>query len=461
MIPEIGDEYTMLQSRMNLLVNSAEELAALNDNIYQSAVRAKTPYQDLANIVTNIGTNASGAFNDDMSQIVAFGELLSKTFTIAGADANTVASTMYNLTQSLSTGKLMTQDYKIIKQNAPTMIKYLQEYFNTNSAGLDEMVTNGEVTAESIKLAMFNAVDDINNKFNGMDTTFGQAVTNMKNRLYYAFAPVISTLSSALASVISFVMDNLNYILPTLVMVGTIIIGMIVVGLWSMIAPIMTAVIGFITMNAPILMVIATVGALLGLLVAFPEVLGTIIGGVMAVGTAFGNVIKWVANQWIALINLIISALNKIPGVNIQAMSSFDYGSIAESFEGGQEIGQDLADKVNNFKDKLTGMGDFANAPGFDMSSLGDMSANIGDIKKDTGKMNKTGVKVNNDVKIDDENLKLLLDVATKKFTINYKQLTPTITANFGDVRETADVDDILGAIEDRTLKLMNSSLVY
>lgn len=463
-IAEVGDNYTMLQSRMNLLVDSAEELKALNDSIYNSSVRARTSYNDLANVVTQLGTNAGASFNNDMNQITAFAELLTKSFAVAGADSTAIASTMYNLTQSLSTGKLMSQDYRIIKQNAPIMIKYLQEYFDTNASGLDEMVSKGQVTAEAIRNAMFTASDDINDKFNSMDVTFGQAMTNMKNKLFYAFTPTIQLISGAFAQAIQWISDNLDIILPfavsMLTAIGIIIIATIIPSLITALTTLWGMVVAFVTMNAPIIAVALLIGGLLGLLLLFPEALGNIVGGVFAIGTAFTNVCKFVANLWIDLINLIISALNKIPGVNIEAMSRFDYGSIAESFENGKEVGSEIGEKIKGFTD---GLGSFnvGASSGFDIGSLGDISANTLDTANATKKMNKNGVKLQDDVKVDDESLKLLMDVATKKFTINYKQLTPTINATFGDIRETANVDDILGAIEEKTLKMMNSSLAY
>ena len=58
-----------------------------------------------------------------------------------------------------------------------------------------------------------------------------------------------------------------------------------------------------------------------------------------------------------------------------------------------------------------------------------------------------------------DEDIKLLLDVATRDYKLNYQQITPNVTVTFGDIRETADVDDILDQVADKLEEIYDGSL--
>ena len=60
---------------------------------------------------------------------------------------------------------------------------------------------------------------------------------------------------------------------------------------------------------------------------------------------------------------------------------------------------------------------------------------------------------------LSDEDVKLLLDVATRDYKLNYQQMTPNITMTFGDIRETADVDDIMDVLADRIEEVYDSDL--
>ena len=52
------------------------------------------------------------------------------------------------------------------------------------------------------------------------------------------------------------------------------------------------------------------------------------------------------------------------------------------------------------------------------------------------------------EVQLSNEDIKLLRDIAARDFLLNVSTITPTVTNNFGDIRETADVNKILDEIE-------------
>ena len=73
---------------------------------------------------------------------------------------------------------------------------------------------------------------------------------------------------------------------------------------------------------------------------------------------------------------------------------------------------------------------------GYDMSDITNSAGNIPvSLEQD-----KTG---NKEVDISDEDLKMLKDIATRDYMLNYKHITPNVNITFGDVKETADVNEI------------------
>lgn len=93
----------------------------------------------------------------------------------------------------------------------------------------------------------------------------------------------------------------------------------------------------------------------------------------------------------------------------------------------------------------------------FDLPST---NAAISKAKNPTGgKLDSIG-KIDDDVSITDEDIKLLKDVAAAEFVNKYTTLRPEMSISFGDVRETADVNKILSVIEDMVEEAYASSLV-
>ena len=68
--------------------------------------------------------------------------------------------------------------------------------------------------------------------------------------------------------------------------------------------------------------------------------------------------------------------------------------------------------------------------------------------------------KVKDPIKIDDESLKLIRDLAMKKYQVSFKTVQPVFHLSFGDIRETMDIDKAVERVETRIVDLYNSSLV-
>ena len=76
------------------------------------------------------------------------------------------------------------------------------------------------------------------------------------------------------------------------------------------------------------------------------------------------------------------------------------------------------------------------------------------------GKLDKVG-KIDDDVKITDEDIKMLKDVAKTEFINKYTTLRPDMKVEFtGPVTETADINKIIAAIEDMTEEALSNTLV-
>lgn len=81
-----ADQLSGIQARLNLVTGSQEQAAALNEEIYRSALRARGAYATMADSVSKIGLTAKEAFPDP-KEIVPFVENIQKLFAIGGTDA--------------------------------------------------------------------------------------------------------------------------------------------------------------------------------------------------------------------------------------------------------------------------------------------------------------------------------------------------------------------------------------
>lgn len=196
-VAALSDEYVQTTARLGLLVDSEEEVAALQDKIYASAQRSRGSYQDMASSVAKLGLVAGKAFSGT-DEIVKFTETLNKNFVVGGASATEQASAMYQLTQAMGSGRLQGDEYRSIIENAPLLAKSIEDYMvNVQGAKgtMKEWASEGLLTADVIKAALFKSADDVEQKFNQMPMTWGQVWTGLMNKIYMASVPVLNLIS--------------------------------------------------------------------------------------------------------------------------------------------------------------------------------------------------------------------------------------------------------------------------
>ncbi|GMQ57075.1 hypothetical protein AN1V17_14700 [Vallitalea sediminicola] len=183
-------------------------------------------------------------------------------------------------------------------------------------------------------------------------------------------------------------------------------------------------------------------------------------------GDGINTFLNIFVNPFIDGINLIISGLNLL-GANISKLDHLkvDFSGAAETtgkfirkgkvdLSGAKEA---VAGAIENFsadalKDKL-GLGK--------LESKVDGAGQLQNKVNGTGKSKDVGVqvnKINDDVDIADEDVKLMRDVAEREMIQNFVTLTPTVSMGDMTVNENADADRLLGKITEALVTEVTNS---
>lgn len=188
-IIKASDAYSGIMARLNLVTGSQEQAVALNEQIYQSALRARGQYDVMADSVSKIAMTAKEAFPDTKT-VVPFMENIQKLFTIGGTDAVHQADALLQLTQALGSGKLQGDELRSIAEAAPLIEKVIADYMGVSIGEIKELGSEGEITAEIIKNAVLGATDEINRQFETIPMKWEDIWTNIQSRVSHAFQPV-------------------------------------------------------------------------------------------------------------------------------------------------------------------------------------------------------------------------------------------------------------------------------
>lgn len=195
----LTDTYTNTNARLAMITGSLEEQKALQDDIFVAANRSRGSYTDMANAVAKMKMLAGDAFGSNQ-EAIGFTELLQKSLKVSGAGTSEQQSAFLQLTQAMASGKLQGDEFRSIMENAPMVANAISQYLGVTKGELKELSSDGAITADIIKNAMFNAADDINGKFAQMPMTFADVWTKIKNTGMQAFGDVFEKANAMLNS---------------------------------------------------------------------------------------------------------------------------------------------------------------------------------------------------------------------------------------------------------------------
>ena len=205
----IAGQYAGIQARLKLLVGDQARIAEMNEAIYQSALRSRGSFEQMADAVTKIGMTAKEAF-PDAKQVVPFVEGIQKLFAIGGTGAQQQGDAMLQLTQALGSGKLQGDEFRSIAEAAPLIEQMVAKYMGVTQGVLKDLSSKGVITADILKNAILSNLDEINSQFATMPMTFDQQMQRLGTIAYKAFTPVFEVINKALASpVFQSAMDKL------------------------------------------------------------------------------------------------------------------------------------------------------------------------------------------------------------------------------------------------------------
>ena len=246
----ISDALAQTSARLDLINDQRQTTIELERMIFDSAERARASYMDTANIVAKVGANAKDAFSST-AEMVAFAEQLNKKFKIAGATTEEMSSALLQLTQGLGSGVLRGEELNAVFESAPNIIQSIADYLDVPIGKIREMASDGMITADIVKNAMFSAAEETNAAFENLPILFTDIWTSFKNQALWAFQPVLQKLNEIannekFQSAISSIVDSL-YVLSavaTWTISQIMAVGGFMYDHWSILGPIILGVSG-------------------------------------------------------------------------------------------------------------------------------------------------------------------------------------------------------------------------
>ncbi|WP_026896060.1 tape measure protein [Clostridiisalibacter paucivorans] len=374
-IIDFSDSMSQTTARLNLMNDGLQTTAELQDMILQSANRSRASYIGTADVVAKLGQRAGDAFSSN-EETIAFAEALNKSFVIAGASQQEMASASLQLTQALGSGVLRGEELNAVFESAPNVIQTIADYMDVPIGQIRNMASEGMITADIVKNAMLSASSDIDSTFREIPMTFSQIGTLISNNLIQTLQPAIQMIGRGAA----WIGENLDLVIPVVYGLAgaaatyAAVLGIQAAATWY--AKVAQDGLNMSLLANPALWIALAIGVLIGMIYKWVQSVGGLevawkiamngiltawdwvkIGfftgiywildlwdkmklGMMTAGTGIANfmgdmkasvlmILQNMVNGAIDIINGFIGTLNKIPGVSIDTINNVTFGTDA------------------------------------------------------------------------------------------------------------------------------------
>ena len=228
---QMSDTLVSTTARLDMVNDGLQTTAQLNSMIFQSANRARGSYTEMSAMASKLGLLAGDAFGSTQ-EIVAFAEQLNKQMAISGTSTMEGKAAMLQLTQAMASGVLRGEELNSILEQTPMIAQTIANYLGVNVGQMREMASEGAITADIVKNAMFAAAEETNAKFEEMPMTWGQVWTKFQNYATMGLRPVLLGLS--------WLANNIEIIGPLVLGAGAAFAIFQVAANWTKIATIAT-----------------------------------------------------------------------------------------------------------------------------------------------------------------------------------------------------------------------------
>lgn len=487
-IAAMSDNITSATARLNMMNDGLQTTEQLNNMIFESARRSRGEYQNTADMVSKLGILAGDAFNST-AEILSFAEQINKQMVLSGTSTTGAQAAMLQLTQAMSSGVLRGEELNSILEQTPLIAQNIAKYMGVTTGEMRNLASEGRITADVVKNAMFAAADETNAKFAQMPYTWSQVFTQFKNMAIQTFEPVLKVVGK-MAQVTA---ENLDIIAPAFYGAAAAAIFFATAttiangSLAAFAATLMATPLGWIALLIGIVVAatIQWIQQLGGVGIAWLTIKDSALTVLetMQIGIAtfvtnaangFGNLKAHALMNFQEMVNGAIDGLNKLAstanailGTSFGMLDHITIGTEAaiENKAAQATRNSELSNlKANVMANRLSRAVEISqrkaeNAAGG--SYNGGYAATIDGIAGDVGDIKGSAASISKAVDMSKEDIKSLVDVATRQYVnkINFNSQTPIINVNGTNTGNTeADRKALADTIKDIIIEQAASS---
>lgn len=163
-IADYADAWTEAGNKIAASGIGEEKAKIARDEVADIAARARTDFSATADLYARL-TRAGQAYNASQAEVATATEVVAKSLKVTGASAQETESTLIQLGQALTSGRLQGDELRSLSENAPVVAKAIADAFGVTVGELKTLGAEGKLTSEKVFKAIVSAQPEVDRAF--------------------------------------------------------------------------------------------------------------------------------------------------------------------------------------------------------------------------------------------------------------------------------------------------------
>lgn len=240
LIRELGrlsEAYNVVENRLRAVTSSQQEATAASEALFEIANRTRQSYEATAETFARVALSAA-ELGRTQEELLQFTESLNQAVTLSGSSAQEASAGLIQLSQGLASGALRGDELRSVLEQLPAVADIIARSLGVTRGELRELGQEGKITADIVLQAFEDAREELDERFAKTVPTVGQAFTVLRNNVlqFVGETDNATGASTALASTLIFLGENVELFAATLLVVAVSTIPALVAGIQAAIA---------------------------------------------------------------------------------------------------------------------------------------------------------------------------------------------------------------------------------
>lgn len=177
-----SDTLNGIIGRLKLVTNSTQELANVQNQLFQIAQRTRSSFEGTADLYTRLAQRTD-ELGLSQKQLLGITESVNKAMQIGGGSAESQKLGIIQLAQALGAGTLRGQDLNSVLEQTPRVAQAIAQGLGVPISKLKELGETGQLTSQAVVVALQRQGKTLDEEFSKLPVTISGAFQVLQNEL--------------------------------------------------------------------------------------------------------------------------------------------------------------------------------------------------------------------------------------------------------------------------------------